>query len=221
MLSRSRSSRKHGIGADDAGVLGPTPQQMARVDASAIRVQALTMDVVDQMTAIHNEGFGSKVCCLCCPVGDNDGRTRKFYEKHPERLAVCGVALDRDGATLGYVQLAIHPMHDKDGLHNTQPGEAYIEQISVGAAARGRGVGCTLLQWAESQARGRGCHTLTLSVLNGNPARRLYERFGFQAKSQDGCEECLTCCIVFCIVGRPYGLCDPHGGAVDMTKALA
>jgi len=62
---------------------------------------------------------------------------------------------------------------------------------------------------------------LTLAVLNGNPARRLYERFGFVAEARgDGCSDCIEACVVFCIIGRPYGLCDPHCGAVDMAKPL-
>eukprot|EP00964_Phaeocystis_antarctica_P110623 scaffold74977_cov51-Phaeocystis_antarctica.AAC.1 len=36
---------------------------------------------------------------------------------------MCGVALGQDGTPLGYVQLAIYPMNDKDGLHSTRPGE--------------------------------------------------------------------------------------------------
>ena len=51
------------------------------------------------------------------------------------------------------MQLAIHPMNDKDGLHTTKPGETYIEQIGVATAARGKGVGKLLLQWAEAQVR--------------------------------------------------------------------
>ena len=35
---------------------------------------------------------------------------------------MCGVALGQDGTPLGYVQLAIYPMNDKDGLHSTRPG---------------------------------------------------------------------------------------------------
>ena len=72
--------------------------------------------------------------------------------------------------------MAIHPMHDKDGLHTTKPGEAYVEQLSVAAAARGKGIGKLLLGWAEARAREHNCRILTLSVLNGNPAMRLYER---------------------------------------------
>ena len=33
-------------------------------------------------------------------------------------------------------------------------------------------------------------------------------------------EECVNCCVVSLLVGRPYGACDPHWGVVDMRKTL-
>ena len=199
-LSRNRSGGLHAVGNDQGGE-APAPQHMDRADAP-LSVQCLSMDTVEKMRTIHNDGFGGKVCCLCCPVADTGGRIKRFYTKHPERLPMCGVALGQDGTPLGYVQLAIYPMNDKDGLHNTSPGETYIEQISVAAAARGQGVGKLLLQWAEARARERSSTTLTLAVLNGNPARRLYERFGLQVVSTDPCDEFFTGLVVCCVVGR-------------------
>ena len=99
-------------------------------------------------------------------------------------------------------------------------GETYIEQISVSAAARGKGIGKRLLQWAEAQARAANGTSMTLTVLNGNPARRLYERFGFVVVPEDPCEQCVGCCVVTCLMGRPYGLCDPHFGGVEMKMVL-
>ena len=60
-----------------------------------------------------------------------------------------------------------------------------VEQICVSTAARGKGIGRLLLQWAEAQARAANGTSMTLSVLNGNPARRLYERFGFEVVPAD------------------------------------
>ena len=223
-LSR-RSSRRltdHLIGDDEPAA--PEPQEIARAAtpeaAAEFSVKPLTVDLVDSMTNVHNEGFGSKTCCCCFPVADTDGRIRAFYTKHPERLPMCGLAVDKDGVPVGYVQLAIYPMNDKDGLHDTKPGETYIEQISVSAAARGKGIGKRLLQWAEAQARAANGTSMTLSVINGNPARRLYERFGFVVVPEDPCEQCVGCCVVTCLMGRPYGLCDPHFGAVEMKMVL-
>ena len=219
-MSRTRSGRLHAVG-DEAEA--PSAQSMEREGGATPEwsVQPLTLDLVDGVRRVHNEGFGSKMCCLCCPVADDDGRINKFYQKHPERLPMCGIAVGKDGTPLGFVMLAIHPMNDKDGLHDTKPGEAYIEQLGVAAAARGKGIGKMLLQWAEAKAREHGCRMLTLSVLNGNAARRLYERFGFVAKTSDPCEDAIGGCVVCLLVGRPYGVCDPHCGAADMTKMLA
>ena len=217
-LSRSRSGLKHAIGQDELAPV-PTPQAMARADEVSVR--QFDMEMVEALRTVHNDGFGSKLCCLCCPVADHEGRIRSFYERYPERLPMCGLAIRSDGVPLGYVQLAIHPMSDKDGLHTTVPGEAYIEQISVAAAARGKGVGKLLLQWAEDRARDHDSTILTLAVLNGNPALRLYERFGFQAVQADACDQCIGSCVVVCMVGRPYGLCHPHCGVTDMKKPLA
>ena len=189
---------------------------------SEVTIQPLTLELVDGLRIVHNEGFGSKYCCLCCPVADTEGRIAQFYAKHPERLAACGLAVDKAGTPLGYVQLAIHPLSDKDGMHTTKPGETYIEQIGVAAAARGKGVGKKLLQWAEDQAKAseRGNKLLSLAVIDGNPARRLYERVGFVAKERDGCEWCIGGAVGCCLFGCPYGLSNPHWGVADMEKPL-
>ena len=42
----------------------------------------------------------------------------------------------------------------------------------------------------------------------------------FGTLQEDGCEQCISTCCVLAVVGRPYGLCDPHCGAADMVKPL-
>lgn len=226
-LSRTRSGLKHAVGDDEIPAVPapnemqavPAPNEMSRA-APAISVKPLTLELVDAMTSVHNEGFGSKYACCCINLADNEGRIRKFYVKHPERLPMCGVAVGSDGTPLGFVQLAIYPMSDKDGLHSTKPGETYIEMIGVAAAARGKGIGTLLLQWAEAKAREAGSNFMTLTVLNGNPALRLYERFGFAVDSADPCDQSAMVVLTCCLMGRPYGLCDPHFGLTNMTKLL-
>lgn len=61
---------------------------------------------------------------------------------------------------------------------------------------------------------------MTLGVINGNPAMRLYKRFGFEVNKTDCCDEAIMMCLVTCLFGRPYGLCHPNWGGSDMTKRL-
>ena len=184
-------------------------------------LQPLTLDNVDLLIQVHNEGFGSKRFCCCFPVAEEPGgEISQFYAKHPERLPFTGLAVS-DGVPLGFVMLAAYPMNDRHGLHTNKPGEAYVEMIGVAAAARGKGIGKALLGWAEAKAREGGCTELSLSVLNGNPAIRLYERYGFKAMGRgDPVDKCCDGCAVVFLMGRPYGFCDRHFGSTEMRKPL-
>ena len=75
-----------------------------------------------------------------------------YYTKHPEKMAVGALAIGNDGTPLGWLQMCVFPMKERNGIYELKPGEAYIEQVSVAAAARGRGIGTALLRWAEAQA---------------------------------------------------------------------
>ncbi|RLC59450.1 MAG: hypothetical protein DRI80_12515 [Chloroflexota bacterium] len=67
---------------------------------------------------------------------------------------------------------------------------AYVSNVAVAVGFRGRGIGWKLLQSAEGWARARGKGSLSLHVAASNPARHLYERFGFRLKRRS--EEWLT-----------------------------
>ena len=224
-LQRTKSGRKHAVGDD--GETAPVAQEMARPDGGKPEdgqpswvLQPLTLDNVDLLVQVHNEGFGSKRFCCCFPVAEEPGgEISQFYAKHPERLPFTGLAVS-DGVPLGFVMLAAYPMNDRHGLHTNKPGEAYVEMIGVAAAARGKGIGKALLGWAQAKAREGGCTELSLTVLNGNPAIRLYERFGFKAVETDEVDKCCNACCTLCLVGRPYGFCDEHFGATEMRKPL-
>ncbi|MCX4750693.1 GNAT family N-acetyltransferase [Kitasatospora sp. NBC_01287] len=60
----------------------------------------------------------------------------------------------------------------------------WLEHFYLDPARQGRGLGGAVLRelLAEADARGR---TVRLNVLQGSPARRLYERFGFTTESED------------------------------------
>lgn len=58
-----------------------------------------------------------------------------------------------------------------------------VHDIAVLPEHRGAGIGRALLDRVEERARERDCARVNLEVLEDNPARRLYERAGFEAKS--------------------------------------
>ncbi len=55
-----------------------------------------------------------------------------------------------------------------------------IHDLGVVPEARGKGVGAALIQAVSEKAKATDCCKVTLEVLENNPARRLYERQGFE-----------------------------------------
>lgn len=67
-----------------------------------------------------------------------------------------------------------------------------LMQIQVAPAWQGKGLGAQVIQALIAQARKDGL-PVTLSVLKGNPARRLYERLGFVVAAETEHEFELRC----------------------------
>lgn len=66
-----------------------------------------------------------------------------------------------------------------------QPGELYIDSISVSAEARGKGVGTLLLHAAETYRSEHGFEVLSLIVIQSNTkAKALYKRLGFEVEKE-------------------------------------
>ena len=60
--------------------------------------------------------------------------------------------------------------------------ECYLEYLWVAPRVRQRGVASMLLRTVLDRLSESGVHTVWLYILDGNePARRLYQRFGFQS----------------------------------------
>ena len=57
---------------------------------------------------------------------------------------------------------------------------AWVLDLSVGPDGQGRGFGAALLAYAMSGIRQAGLTVVGLTVTDGNPARRLYDRMGFR-----------------------------------------
>ncbi len=88
------------------------------------------------------------------------------------------VAVPAEGACLGAAWYRLFPA--------TAPGYGFVAEdipelgIGVSPEARGEGVGSALLEELKATAQAQGFAALSLSVDRENPARRLYERHGFQ-----------------------------------------
>jgi GNAT superfamily N-acetyltransferase len=84
--------------------------------------------------------------------------------------------IEHEGARVGRVVLGL----DAFG----KPGAAWLYEIVVDAALRGRGLGRQALSLAEGEARSRGMTRIDLNVLGGNRvARSLYASEGYAESS--------------------------------------
>jgi GNAT superfamily N-acetyltransferase len=90
-----------------------------------------------------------------------------------EYLAVA----EREGEVLGTLQLSLLP-----GLSRRGALRAQIEGVRVAGAARGLGLGETMVRWAIDEARARGCVLVQLTSDKARTdAHRFYARLGFVA----------------------------------------
>lgn len=122
-------------------------------------------------------------------------RELAIFEKAEDKVKVSAADLERDGwgptprfeAVIAETADGAEPLGFSLFFHNysTWEGRAglYVEDIYVAEAARGLGVGRTLMAHLAAIAVARGCPRLELSVLDWNPARRFYERVGLYHKS--------------------------------------
>jgi ribosomal protein S18 acetylase RimI-like enzyme len=63
-------------------------------------------------------------------------------------------------------------------------GSFIISEIHVDEKYRGQGLGATMMARAEEQARAQGYKLMSLHTRTTNPARRLYERCGYEAAGE-------------------------------------
>ena len=205
--------------------VAPAPITMTRDNGEMISLETLTPAHYAEVTKIMSQFLMSKRFCCMMPWGvcESVEETSKHYSGSAakvDKLSLGVIAMDSTGG-LGHAQLVFkgHPCD----LYTPKEGEAYVQHIAVSAHARGQGVGTKLLDWCEATAKARGARTLSLHVLRGNPAKRLYERFGFvvTAENTDCVSECFSSCFIVACFGRPYGCCNPSCGSDYMVKQLA
>lgn len=94
-------------------------------------------------------------------------------DRDPQHLLLIA---DRAGAVIGTAQLTFLP-----GLSHKGATRAQIEAVRIGSAARGTGLGSTLIEWCVERARERGCAMVQLTSDAGRTdAHRFYEQLGFR-----------------------------------------
>eukprot|EP00558_Chaetoceros_sp_UNC1202_P011309 CAMPEP_0197252690 /NCGR_PEP_ID=MMETSP1429-20130617/62332_1 /TAXON_ID=49237 /ORGANISM="Chaetoceros sp., Strain UNC1202" /LENGTH=196 /DNA_ID=CAMNT_0042715139 /DNA_START=80 /DNA_END=670 /DNA_ORIENTATION=+ len=182
------------------------------------RIETLSETHFNDARQISNEFLSTtnKRACLICPCGlcpDTKEEFEGFYRRSPGRCSTHGLAVRSDGVVVGVVNLRQGGQDTKffeTLMHRPGPQEVYVEYMAVTKDARGMGAGTKMLEWAEAVARERDATTLTLSVVNGNPAKRLYERKGFKDVAKVSAPE------IFCLFGMPHGQC----GGTTMEKEL-
>jgi ribosomal protein S18 acetylase RimI-like enzyme len=139
-----------------------------------------------------NDQTGSNFRLLPAEQGDYSFALALYLEGAKEHLTKIGrwdenrfVALFRggykqgqtriicvDGRVVGFIQV----VDFADRL--------YLRQIHLIDGFRGRGIGSTLIR-AELERGAETGRPVTLDVMHGNPARRLYVRLGFESTGKD------------------------------------
>jgi len=86
-------------------------------------------------------------------------------------------------------------------------GAFHVAELHVAADRRNAGIGGVLLAEAERAARRAGARTMSLTTATNNPARRLYERFGFTVVEErtDAAYEALTGVSGRVLMVKPIG----------------
>ncbi|BCJ68706.1 GNAT family N-acetyltransferase [Polymorphospora rubra] len=133
---------------------------------------SVEIEVVREVTDEIVEAFGRLLPQLSKSAGALDAEALRTLAGWPgNRLLVARV----DGEIMGTLTLVTFPI--PTGLR------AWIEDVVVDGAARGRGVGAALTGAAVRLARADGARTVDLtSRPSREAANRLYERLGFELR---------------------------------------
>lgn len=145
---------------------------------SLIRVRAAGWGQAEDYLVLEQEGRPVAACAVYEPCPDAMDHRPILLERMPQLATELGWSdVQRDRFLQSYTQS--WPLEYTDFLVPQAP--AIIESVGVIPEARGQGLGRRLLQEAFDEARRRGHSTIGIMVIHGNePARRLYESFGFK-----------------------------------------
>src|SRR5215467_3691622 len=164
-----------------APVIPPAPSTSALVATAALlpphasrdgNLPGVTVEVVHQVTDELVEAFARLVPQLSATTGPPG---RKALEEIVGSSAITLLVARAEDTIVGTLTLAMFPI--PTGFR------AWIEDVVVDEAARGKGVGEALTNEAISLARAAGARTVDLtSRPSRKAAGRLYERAGFEER---------------------------------------
>jgi GNAT superfamily N-acetyltransferase len=130
------------------------------------------------------EGDFEAVAALLAELGrprltdETRGPAREVFLSHAARSDTASLLAEEEGRLVGFISLEF-----RDRLNQVST-QAWIPDLIVTDAARGRGAGRALLQKAFELARARGCWSVTLeSGYQRQVAHQLYRSAGM---TQDG-----------------------------------
>ena len=130
-------------------------------------------DVLVQVRPVRADDFEA-VSVLLAELGrptlsdDTRAEALKVYERHVARSDTASLLAEVEGVAAGFMSLEF-----RERLNRTTP-QAWIPDLIVTEAARGRGVGRALLERGFALARERGCWDVTLE---SGYAREVAHRF--------------------------------------------
>ena len=179
-------------------------------------IKSLTEQQLDEAKRVENAFIVTRGWCFgLCSYSRCPASSMEFdYRNDPDRRSTYGVAIRQSDQTiLGVIILRLGHQASttiENFFHVPEEAECYVDHIAVTEDARGMGIGTQLLNWADEKARERGASKITLRVVRGNPAKRLYEKQGYVDKHAF-------------YVGPWFLLGMPHGqlGADLMEKELS
>jgi ribosomal protein S18 acetylase RimI-like enzyme len=182
------------------------------ITSSGIRVEALTERYFRGALDVYNQFVGAGRKRLCClipltlfPTSMLDFQITFTTENASSASAVA--VRESDDKVVGFIHMT-DKSNDRDFfsrlMHPLKDGECYIESMCVLPEVRGRGIGTRLLEFCEARARERSAWCITLGVVANNPAKRLYQRFGFVDLKRDALSSCGSSMTLFCIFGCPH-----------------
>jgi ribosomal protein S18 acetylase RimI-like enzyme len=146
---------------------------MSALSAVTIR-RARREDVGVIVAMLADDPLGSARERIEQPLPASYFRAFEALENDPNIQLV--VAEEKDGVVVGCLQLCILP-----GLSSQGASRGLLEDVRVAAHCRSRGIGESLVQWAVTEARGRGCKLVELLTHHTRvDAQRFYKRLGFQ-----------------------------------------